>query len=589
MLDWHLEYYITHEPDDWTRRKSPTIYQVQTPDHRPPTPDPESPIYRLTIREKLRILRNHIHGVDLDRRAVAIARCSLLLLALEYEPVEGHGAMPVPMQSIPDRALVDLSHNIKCGNALIGPDFFDGKQIKRSDEEERFRINAFDWQTEFPHVFIRPSNQSRAREESGKGSSKNERGPLPHGRGSDHSGFDAVIGNPPYLSYSGRQSVDISDRQRAYFAKHYQSAGWMTSHGLFIGRAVQDLSRRFTAFVVPDQVGHLEGYRSVRETINRHAGLVEVRYWGESMFDEAVTPVLTFLADRSHYGPTIIHQQNNESMSRILSEPGEAWTGTANRALLAKLRQNAHSLGDCVADPGVHTGNCSNRLIGSNQTSEPIETPILEGRLVSRYRCDPPVKCLRLDYQPGPGEYFTIRDRHKYRDAPFVIRQTAAFPIVGPREHADYFRNTLLALYPPTDGTDVRYLVGLLNSWLIRYVYCQTVRESRQKAFPQVKVRSLRALPIRTIDRADPADRSRHDQIVDLVQRMLDLHRRRDGSRSPDLMGDIQRRIDETDRRIDGLVYELYELCDDEIAVVEGAADQSRDREGAVISRNHRP
>ena len=199
------------------------------------------------------------------------------------------------------------------------------------------------------------------------------------------------------------------------------------------------------------------------------------------------------------------------------------------------------------------------------------ETPILEGRLVSRYRCEPPVKCLRLDYQPEPGEYFTIRNRQKYRDAPFVIRQTAAYPIVGPRKHADYFRNSLLALYPPTDGTDVRYLVGLLNARLIRYVYCQTVRESRQKAFPQVKVRSLRALPIRTIDQADPADRSRHDQIVEWVQRMLDLHLRRVASQSPEQTDDTQRRIDETDRRIDGLVYELYGLTDDEIAIVEEA------------------
>ncbi|MFQ5412235.1 MAG: Eco57I restriction-modification methylase domain-containing protein, partial [Phycisphaerae bacterium] len=507
---------------------------------------------------------------------------------LENEPVEGYGITVRPTQSIPDRALVDLSNNIKCGNALIGPDFFDGDRIECSNEEERFRINAFDWQTEFPHIFRKPSHQGRAREESGEGRSKNERGPLPHGRGSDHSGFDAVIGNPPYLSYSGRQSVDISDRQRSYFAKHYQTAGWMTSHGLFIERAVSDLSRRMTAFVVPDQVGHLEGYRSVREMLNHYAGLVEVRYWGESVFDEAVTPALTFLADRSHHGHTIIHQPSGGRRARIQCISGTPWISSSNRVLLAKLRHNTHSLGDRVADPGVHTGNCSRRLIVDPSAPGSMGVPILEGRLISRYRCGAPSKHLKLDYEAGPGEYFTIRDRHQYREASFVIRQTAAHPIVGPREHADYFRNSLLALYPPTDGTDVRYLVGLLNTRLIRYVYGQTVRESRQKAFPQVKVRSLRALPIRTIDRADPADRLWHDQIVDLVQRMLDLHRRRDVSHSPDLMDDIQRRIDETDRRIDGLVYKLYGLTDDEISIVEKAADQSRDREGTVISRNQR-
>jgi len=71
-------------------------------------------------------------------------------------------------------------------------------------------------------------------------------------------------------------------------------------------------------------------------------------------------------------------------------------------------------------------------------------------------------KLLRLDYAAREGEYFTIRSAETYRRAEFVIRQTAACPIVAPRVGAEYFRNSLLALYP-WPPHDSRYVAGLLT------------------------------------------------------------------------------------------------------------------------------
>ena len=53
-----------------------------------------------------------------------------------------------------ERALPDLSANIKCGNSLIGPDFYDDAQLGLAGlgEEERYRINVFDWEAEFPGI-----------------------------------------------------------------------------------------------------------------------------------------------------------------------------------------------------------------------------------------------------------------------------------------------------------------------------------------------------------------------------------------------------------------------------------------------------
>ena len=56
--------------------------------------------------------------------------------------------------------------------------------------------------------------------------------------------------------------------------------------------------------------------------------------------------------------------------------------------------------------------------------------------------------------------------------------------------------------------------------------------------------------------------------MVSLVERMLDLHKRE--SSTPQESDSIQRQIAATDAAIDKLVYELYGLTEEEIAIVEG-------------------
>jgi hypothetical protein len=67
-------------------------------------------------------------------------------------------------------------------------------------------------------------------------------------------------------------------------------------------------------------------------------------------------------------------------------------------------------------------------------------------------------------------------------------------------------------------------------------------------------------------------DVSRHPSTMDLVENMLDLHRRLSESKTGHEKTLLSRQIEATDRQIDGLVYELYGLSEEEIAIVEDAA-----------------
>jgi hypothetical protein len=80
----------------------------------------------------------------------------------------------------------------------------------------------------------------------------------------------------------------------------------------------------------------------------------------------------------------------------------------------------------------------------------------------------------------------------------------------------------------------------------------------------------LEKLPIRSINFDDPTDVARHDQMIALVTQMLDLHEKLAKASIPAEWRLYERQIEATDRRIDALVYELYELSDEEIRIVEG-------------------
>lgn len=73
---------------------------------------------------------------------------------------------------------------------------------------------------------------------------------------------------------------------------------------------------------------------------------------------------------------------------------------------------------------------------------------------------------------------------------------------------------------------------------------------------------------------ACPADVARRDRMVGLVEKMLDLNRRLAVAKAPHETEVLAGMIDATCRQIDRLVYDLYGLAEDEIAIVEGSTHE---------------
>ncbi len=123
------------------------------------------------------------------------------------------------------------------------------------------------------------------------------------------------------------------------------------------------------------------------------------------------------------------------------------------------------------------------------------------------------------------------------------------------------------------DSLDPKFVLGILNSRLISYLYVNTSSIATKDDFRQTTLAELRRLPIRTVNLSDADGKARHERMIALVEQMM-LARKQLGGTQTDRDKDYyHKKCAALDRQIDALVYELYGLTAEEISIVEGPAN----------------
>jgi hypothetical protein len=117
-----------------------------------------------------------------------------------------------------------------------------------------------------------------------------------------------------------------------------------------------------------------------------------------------------------------------------------------------------------------------------------------------------------------------------------------------------------------------KYVLGLLNSKLLDW-YLHAVATQMRGGYYSYESRFICHLPMRAINFSDPADKARHDRMVGLVERMLELNKKKhSGKLAPSQLDRLEREIAATDAEIDELVYDLYGITDEERKTIEGTS-----------------
>jgi len=554
LLNHHRDWYVKDGPEKHTKE----IYQGAGGQ------------WFLTTQEKKRILLKNVYGVDIDSQAVEVTKLSLLLKVLEGE---NQDTLIRQLNIFRERALPDLGNNIKCGNSLIGPDYYEGCQTTMFDDEETRRINAFDWNTEFSEIM-------------------------------KAGGFDAVIGNPPW-------GGDI-DKELDYF--HFKYPSSTTEHTdsfkLFIDRGLRLMrSGGFMSMIVPNTLLRQRRIKDVRSLLlqNRITSLVDL---GENVFKGVVAPSCVFVVEKVR--PTHGQQSHIISLSKLpimektaslekvngVGRPVDqrAFLDNPDLELIAIPKRYTVSvilLGDFreleCKDAGINyqrvnvgmrekgKSDLAERLLYEGRRQKVQDKMYWKGTDIDRYWITEVTKRLcRTNYQDFIRSNEVVHLSEEVYDIKpkILLRQTADHIIATIDCRGVWFGRSIIAIVPAhRSNYRIEYFLGLLNSQYFNWLYHELVQE-KGRVFAQVKLSKIKQLPIRTINFSDLADKTRHDKMVALVEYMLDLHKRLNAAKTPDDKTRLQRQIDATDKQIDRLVYELYGLTDEEIKIVKEATSK---------------
>lgn len=546
LLNYHRDWYQKNNPQKHTKE----IYQGHGGQ------------WNLTTQEKKRILLNNIYGVDIDPQAVEVTKLSLLLKVLEGE---NQDTLERQLKLFKERALPDLGSNIKCGNSLIGPDFYQGKQMSLLEPDEMYRINPFDWEKEFPEIMKR-------------------------------GGFDAVIGNPPYVFGRDWKALNIDPEVKEYLGNRYKSSPYqLDMFSIFMEKAHELCQLKGCMGQIVPNVWLTNTYSSItRSFILNHANDLCILIPPPNVFQNlTVDTVVYTLRKSTQPGKSLqIRKMQNGNILEILTydtdqylngqRPISTTLDTVSSGLISRLKENYSELQNIAnITRGVHPyriGGYGKTAFGSGpQTSRDVKErpyhskskkegyrPFIYGRDLRRFSPPKPTEYVRYGSwlaEPRQPEFFQEERVYSRK----ILGDRLVVTIETTNSVAD---QQVYITLPKSNTVRAHYLAGILGSRLIAF-FIRRFYDEVNDAFPQIKVEQLKTLPIPFIDLSDPTHKARHDRMVLLVEKMLTLHKQLMVCKTPNEKTISERQMETVDQQIDRLVYDLYGLTDEEIKIVE--------------------
>ena len=393
-------------------------------------------------------------------------------------------------------------------------------------------------------------------------------------------GFDVVIGNPPY-SKSENVPGDRSEQLTTYY-------GWGDDlYGYFIFAGFELVSEQgvFT-YIANDSFVTLSTKRRIRDLFleNQLMHLVKApANTFEATIYTAIFILLKSTVDNQHSYmsaemnfPNFEYISNGEvEYSTVYKIPDCKFLLSAKNDWVLKLF-NPENVGKycLVLDTGIHSGNVRYKVFFKENNGS--RHRLLQGKQIQRYSIQwdslkAKYKYCDVNYEPLPipgvgrggkpskqNEYWhfcgDIENHHQPER--LLMRQSDDDLIVAYHSETElgrfYTDNTLHTILPKSQKTNLKYFLALFNSRLMNYIY-HSISQEKGKSQAQVKIKVVRELPV-----VVPAE-EKQLPIIALVDEIL-------AAKGADPAADTSN----LENEIDKLVYDLYDLTDDEIAIVEG-------------------
>ncbi|GAA9980613.1 class I SAM-dependent DNA methyltransferase [Helicobacter pylori] len=437
----------------------------------------------------------------------------------------------------------------------------------------------------------------------------------------DFLGFDCIIGNPPYIRQE--QIKDIKPLLQKQYQDFYNSTADIYTY--FFALSYHLLKEKgFNAFITSNKYARAKYGTQLRELLLKKTTLVSYMELNAlKVFESATvdTSIMNFIKQEppkensfKYYEPTPNDQNNLKSARSLPMRQNALSTESfifANTSLL-DLRDKMESVGtplkdwDIQINYGIKTGANEAFIITTEKREEILNAcktqeerkrtealikPILRGKDIKRYSYEwagewvinthngytsnLKFKIPPIDIEKYPAlkshldaHYDTIATRSDQGNTPYHLRNCAyledfekekiVYPCIMAKEPCFVYEEK--GFYAPApaniitgDKIEIKYITALLNSKCIYFAMRKFYMGGGIEG--ELKTNNLEKIPILQIT---PQNQKLAHKITDCAKAILALKEK-----------DPKANTKELEKEIDALVYQLYNLTDEEIKIIE--------------------
>ena len=404
-------------------------------------------------------------------------------------------------------------------------------------------------------------------------------------------GFDAVIGNPPYVF---TRDVDWPDEIKTYYWKKFDlenilkskksQSGKINLYILFILQSSKLINiNGLVSYIIPNGFLRTTTYDVTRKFLLEKTKINSIVDLKEGVFQgvTASTIILQYsknfhdnnpitIIDANYKVDGIINElkktfKNQLDFLKNTSYAINIFVNNCEMKIFQKMNENNFYLKDITFE--IIEGIVAHKEYLSNYKINDNYRELLEGKDIKKFKINFGNNYILWDrnllHRPRPDYVWSASKK--------IITQRISggnIPLVAAIDYNKNlsFASTNIILIKPEieDSYNYELVCALINSKLLNFYYYKNFSNGSNLTV-NISKTYLEMLPIPK----NPAPETQK-QIIKLVETMLQLNKDLQAATLPEQKEQIQQRINYTDKKIDQLVYQLYDLTEEEIKVVEG-------------------